>query len=119
MRTLSERGTFARMSLSGRVALVTGAGSPTGIGFATAQLLAEKGARVAITSTTDRIEDRAKELAAKGVEVFAKAADLTRREQTQSRRSAIHDHSRIPIARRRTHTAAGVIFRRNHLLHRL
>ena len=72
------------MSLSGRVALVTGAGSPTGIGFATAQLLAEKGARVAITSTTDRIEDRAKELAAKGVEVFAKAADLTRREQTQS-----------------------------------
>ncbi|PYX19790.1 MAG: hypothetical protein DMG87_11480, partial [Acidobacteria bacterium] len=83
MRTLSERGTFARMSLSGRVALVTGAGSPTGIGFATAQLLAEKGARVAITSTTSRIEDRAKELADRGAEVFAKVADLTSREQTE------------------------------------
>ena len=67
------------MSLSKRVALVTGAGSPIGIGFATARLLAEQGTCVAITSTTGRIEDRAKELAAKGVEVFAKAADLTRR----------------------------------------
>jgi len=72
------------MSLSGRVALVTGAGSPTGIGFATARLLAARGARVAITSTTDRIQDRAKELAEKGDEVFAKAADLTNREQAQS-----------------------------------
>jgi len=52
------------MTLSERVALVTGAGSSTGIGFATARLLAEKGARVAITSTTGRIEDRAKELVA-------------------------------------------------------
>src|SRR2546422_1800233 len=72
------------MTLSERVALVTGAGSSTGIGFATARLLAEKGARVAITSTTGRIEDRAKELVATGVEVVAKAADLTSREQTQS-----------------------------------
>src|SRR5437899_12465522 len=67
------------MTLSERVALVTGAGSSTGIGFATARLLAEKGARVAITSTTGRIEDRAKELVATGVEVVAKAADLTSR----------------------------------------
>src|SRR5947199_3326127 len=72
------------MTLSERVALVTGAGSPAGIGCATARLLAEKGARVAITSTTGRIEDRAKELVATGVEVVAKAADLTSREQTQS-----------------------------------
>src|SRR3989441_1740885 len=72
------------MTLSERVALVTGAGSSTGIGFATARLLAEKGARVAIPSTTGRIEDRAKEMVATGVEVVAKAADLTSREQTQS-----------------------------------
>src|SRR5207245_1863593 len=72
------------MTLSERVALVTGAGSSTGIGFATARLLAEKGARVAITSTTGRIADRANELVATGVEVVAKAADLTSREQTQS-----------------------------------
>src|SRR5438094_8993723 len=98
MRTLSERGTFARMSLSGRVALVTGAGSPTGIGFATAQLLAEKGARVAITSTTSRIEDRAKELADRGAEVFAKVADLTSREQTEHLlKEVLRHYSRIDI----------------------
>ena len=45
-----------------RVALITGAGSDRGIGFAAAQILARHGARVAITSTTDRIYERAKEL---------------------------------------------------------
>lgn len=48
--------------VSGRVALVTGAGSPGGIGFASAMALAEAGARVAVTSTTARIHDRAKAL---------------------------------------------------------
>src|SRR5919109_5614002 len=71
------------MSLAEKVALVTGAGSPTGIGYATARLLAQQGARVAITSTTSRIDDRAKELAATGATVFAQAADLTSRKQTK------------------------------------
>jgi 3-oxoacyl-[acyl-carrier protein] reductase len=44
--------------VQGRRALVTGAGSADGIGFATARILAERGARVAITSTTKRIFDR-------------------------------------------------------------
>ena len=44
--------------VEGRVALVTGAGSADGIGFATARLLRDKGAKVAITSTTDRIFER-------------------------------------------------------------
>ena len=63
-------------TLSGQVALVTGAGSPTGIGFATARLLLERGASVAISATTRRIEERARELGA-GDRVFAAAADLT------------------------------------------
>ena len=44
--------------VANRVALVTGAGSATGIGFAIAKLLKAAGAQVAITSTTDRIHER-------------------------------------------------------------
>lgn len=69
--------------LTGRVALVTGAGSPDGIGFATAKLLGELGARVAVTGTTDRIHDRATELTALGVEVLAVVADLTDEQQVR------------------------------------
>src|SRR5256885_17060325 len=67
---------------SGRVALVTGCGSPEGIGLAGARLLARLGARLAITSTTaDRIEARAAELRAEGAEVVAHVADLTGRSE--------------------------------------
>jgi 3-oxoacyl-[acyl-carrier protein] reductase len=65
----------------GRSALITGCGSAAGIGFASAMMLARLGARVAITSTTNRIEDRAGELRADGAAVSAHVADLTRREQ--------------------------------------
>jgi 3-oxoacyl-[acyl-carrier protein] reductase len=65
-----------QMNFSGKVALITGAGSPQGIGFATARLLAQQGASIAITSTTERIEGRARELAAEGAAVFALPADL-------------------------------------------
>ena len=64
------------MNFSGKVALITGAGSPQGIGFATARLLAQQGSKIAITSTTERIEERARELAAEGSDVFAFSADL-------------------------------------------
>ncbi|CAB4681354.1 MAG: SDR family oxidoreductase [Actinobacteria bacterium] len=48
--------------LSHQVALVTGAGSESGIGFAIARSLIDMGARVAITATTERIHERAQEL---------------------------------------------------------
>ncbi len=57
---------------SDRVALVTGAGSETGIGFAIARALVKAGARVCVTSTTARIHDRAAELGCMG-----HVADLT------------------------------------------
>ena len=69
---------------SGRVALVTGAGSPTGIGFACANVLAREGAAVAVTSTTDRIDVRAAELHEAGAEVAGFVADLTDREQARA-----------------------------------
>ena len=71
------------MNFTGKVALITGAGSPQGIGFATARLLALQGSRIAITSTTERIEARARELAADGAEVFAFPADLRDHARTQ------------------------------------
>ena len=61
-----------------RVALVTGAGSAEGIGFATARLLAERGARVAVASTTRRIFDRLGELAGGPERHAAFVCDLTR-----------------------------------------
>ncbi len=70
--------------LDGRVAVVTGAGSPSGIGYACAEVLAREGAAVAITSTTDRIEERAAELHASNVEVAGFVADLTDRDQARA-----------------------------------
>jgi 3-oxoacyl-[acyl-carrier protein] reductase len=67
--------------VTGRTAIVTGAGSADGIGFATARLLLAAGARVAITSTTGRIHDRLTELGAGPDRAFAQAADLTVPEQ--------------------------------------
>lgn len=60
-----------------RVAIVTGAGSPEGIGAATAILLGRAGMRVVVTSTTDRIDQRAAELRAAGVDAVGVVADLT------------------------------------------
>jgi 3-oxoacyl-[acyl-carrier protein] reductase len=71
-----QTGEIKHMNFSGKVALITGAGSSQGIGFATARLLAQQGSKLAITSTTERIEARARELAAQGAEVFAFPADL-------------------------------------------
>lgn len=59
-------------SVHGRTALVTGAGSAGGIGFAVARALARAGARVCLTATTERVHDRAAALMA-----MSHVADLT------------------------------------------
>jgi 3-oxoacyl-[acyl-carrier protein] reductase len=66
----------ASLDLRGRVALISGAGSATGIGFAAARALAELGARVAITSTTERIQERVAELRDEGFDAIGFAARL-------------------------------------------
>jgi 3-oxoacyl-[acyl-carrier protein] reductase len=75
-------------SLESRHALVTGCGSAQGIGFASARLLARLGARVSITSTTDRIHARATET---GAGMFAVVADLTDRLQALAVAAAARD----------------------------
>ena len=59
-----------------RVALVTGAGSPTGIGFASARLLSADAFDVAVASTTERIHDRVAELEAGGATAAGFVGDL-------------------------------------------
>lgn len=62
---------------AGGFAVVTGAGSPTGIGFAIARALGAAGHALLIASTTDRIHERAAELRAAGFEARGVACDLT------------------------------------------
>jgi 3-oxoacyl-[acyl-carrier protein] reductase len=57
----------AVFSLKGKKALITGAGSSSGIGFASATALKQLGAEVIITSTSNRIFDRAIEIQAHGL----------------------------------------------------
>jgi 3-oxoacyl-[acyl-carrier protein] reductase len=64
-------------TLTRQVALVTGAGAVDGIGFAIARALAERGAAVALTATSERVHERAAELAAEGTTAWADTADLT------------------------------------------
>lgn len=63
-------------TLDGTVALVTGAGSATGIGFACARALGELGAHVVVTSTTDRIFERVHDLEHSGVRASGIVARL-------------------------------------------
>jgi 3-oxoacyl-[acyl-carrier protein] reductase len=63
--------------LAGQVAVVTGAGSPEGIGFASARLLAEAGAKVLLAATTERVGERVAELEQLGAEAAGFVGDLT------------------------------------------
>ncbi|WP_426516928.1 SDR family NAD(P)-dependent oxidoreductase [Diaminobutyricibacter sp. McL0618] len=62
--------------LRGRLALISGAGSATGIGMAAARALGSLGARIAITSTTERIHERAAELRRDGIDATSFVARL-------------------------------------------
>lgn len=70
------------MELMGKVALVTGAGS--GIGKATAVLLAQHGAKVAVLSdTASEIEQTAREIQGNGGEAVALSANIAKEDEMQ------------------------------------
>lgn len=70
--------------LQGQVALITGAGSPNGIGFATARMLAEMGAAVAINDIDQRAMARAEALCGEGYAARGYQCDLTSRRDVES-----------------------------------
>jgi len=74
---------FMTAPLNEQTALVTGAGSAEGIGFAIARKLLRICGRVAITATTDRIHERERELDASGMRVSSYVADLTSEAEAQ------------------------------------
>ena len=67
----------APFDLRDRVAVVTGAGGPGGIGFATAALLGRLGAAVVLGATTSRVERRVEELRESGIDAASRVGDLT------------------------------------------
>lgn len=77
------------MSPRPRVAIITGAGSEHGIGFAAAHRLGADGMRLVLTSTTDRIAARVDELQANGIDAEGVVADLT----TQTGVDAVIGHA--------------------------
>ena len=81
-----------------KVCLITGAGSKSGIGFSTAQIIGQLGAIVLLVATSERIYDRAKELEALGIEAIGYIADLMDRKQVNNLINRIvEEHQRIDI----------------------
>ena len=72
------------ITFENKICLVTGAGSENGIGFNTARILGELGARVYMVSTTDRIFKREAELRHLGIDSKGCVADLMDREQVKT-----------------------------------
>ncbi|WP_136708260.1 SDR family NAD(P)-dependent oxidoreductase [Agromyces sp. H66] len=68
-------------NLDGRVAIVSGAGSPMGIGFAAAKALGELGAGIVLTATSQRVHERAEELRDAGITATGFVARLDAEEQ--------------------------------------
>jgi 3-oxoacyl-[acyl-carrier protein] reductase len=80
----------ASLDLADHVAVVSGAGSPTGIGFATAKALGAFGASLVVLATSDRILERAAELRHAGFRATGLAVRLEEEAQVEH----LHDEIR-------------------------
>lgn len=75
----------------GQVALVSGAGSESGIGLAIARRLGQEGVRILLTASSERIHQRAAELQAEGINALAMTADLTDEGQVKALSDWAHE----------------------------
>lgn len=81
-------------NLDGRIAIVSGAGSPAGIGFATARALGELGAGIVLTATSERVHERAEELRRSGIT----APDSSRGSMSRTRSTVSPPSSQQPAS---------------------
>jgi 3-oxoacyl-[acyl-carrier protein] reductase len=79
------------------MAIVTGAGSEAGIGFAIARRLARQGLHVAIVATAGHIHDRAATLCAEGLSVEGFVADLRDPASVDSLMSAVAARHHVEV----------------------
>ena len=70
--------------LQEQVALISGAGSDSGIGLAIARRLGREGVRVLLTASSTRIHQRVAELQTEGIDARGLPADLTDEAQVQA-----------------------------------
>ncbi len=82
--------------MKGHVAMISGAGSPEGIGFAVARELGGLGARVVVTSTTDRVHDRVAELRESGIQATGFVSRLETEHGVSSLMASVSDAKLIP-----------------------
>ncbi len=88
----------AQINFEDKVCLITGAGSDTGIGFATAQIIGKLGGKVLIVATSERIYQRVKELESLGIEAKGYIADLMDRKQVKNLvDSLIKEYKKIDV----------------------
>ncbi len=86
------------ISFENQTCLITGAGSPTGIGFSTAKILGSLGAKVALVATTERIYQRAAELEKEGITAKGYIANLMDRDETAAMmRQVVADFGSIEV----------------------
>ncbi|AGI26836.1 putative short-chain dehydrogenase [Pseudomonas sp. ATCC 13867] len=71
-------------SWAGQVALVSGAGGESGIGFAVARRLALNGVKLLLSASSERVHQRVEALRAEGFEARAMPADLTREDEVRA-----------------------------------
>lgn len=71
------------LDLTGRLVVVTGVGAKNSIGYATAHALGELGAKLFVTSQSERCLERAKDLRSEGFDASGFSADLTKEEDIE------------------------------------